>query len=777
MLRERFSTLAVAAAAIASLGQLVGQARADIILVNNGTPVATIVLPDDPTTYEKLVAQDFQFHIEQISGATLEIIGEKDRPEGVCVDIGGTSRGLVYRQQLAEDDKLNDEALLIRVTSDRAIMVGRTDLATNHAVFILLEQLGVRWPLPTNKGSYIPKHRTVRLQQQHTIDQPLFIWRAGAPSADAAWYPRGADETWHPSGAVRKDSFSTFDVDIGAWSHRNRFSDTMERRLPAHTYNFLVPKSAYFAEHPEYYALQENGKREPYQLCTSNPQVIHIATEKVRAYAKNYPNALLSVSPNDKGTFCQCDNCLAIEGKDGNLADRLMTFANHIAREVGKDYPNTRYTYFVDYHSTGLPGHTKPEPNLVFWLVRPSNIDRAHGIGHPNVKRWEQSLHDWTSYDNPVILYTYYGFYTFFTYWPMVHIMKEEFPYYYKHGVIGTYSEMHKHWGTQGLNFYVYGKLAWNPLADVDAVVVDYCRAAFGPAAKTMRQYYDFLEHTMEQAPSHYGTNAYQQEVFTPKVVAKADALMAKAVQQVKSHTDKHPDPGMSWRMAFVARGQQVSKLDLGARHALMRYHSTRDEPLLEQAREAWMKVLEIINDPAMPGVVEREGDRFVRKIEGELAALKPMPLYGPGKFYFSDSFDGGVKTAQTQVNKGFFNGAWGLNLRSNQSGEISWRFEAKKGCVFETAQLYNIWFKYVKGSKNSNKIEVRSAATNGKYVSVVKNRDLEKATFDITKHVCGTSRFEVRCHTHNGLEQNITALDNFELKGTVIKAQPPGLE
>ena len=37
-------------------------------------------------------------------------------------------------------------------------------------------------------------------------------------------------------------------------------------------------------------------------------------------------------------------------------------------------------------------------------------------------------------------------------------------------------------WGTHGLNYYVLVKLLWDPSREVDPIIDDYCRAAYGPA-------------------------------------------------------------------------------------------------------------------------------------------------------------------------------------------------------------------------------------------------------------------------------------------------------
>ena len=34
------------------------------------------------------------------------------------------------------------------------------------------------------------------------------------------------------------------------------------------------------------------------------------------------------------------------------------------------------------------------------------------------------------------------------------------------------YSETHPHWGNQGLNFYLYARLCWDPRLDVDGLAL-----------------------------------------------------------------------------------------------------------------------------------------------------------------------------------------------------------------------------------------------------------------------------------------------------------------
>ncbi|HEV3416002.1 MAG TPA: DUF4838 domain-containing protein, partial [Pirellulales bacterium] len=72
------------------------------------------------------------------------------------------------------------------------------------------------------------------------------------------------------------------------------------------------------------------------------------------------------------------------------------------------------------------------------------------------------------------------------------HKLAEDLRFMADHGMWGaTYGSGNGgNWGTQGLNYYVLAKLLWDPHRDVDPIIEDYCRAAYGPGAEAMKEYY-----------------------------------------------------------------------------------------------------------------------------------------------------------------------------------------------------------------------------------------------------------------------------------------------
>ncbi len=88
-------------------------------------------------------------------------------------------------------------------------------------------------------------------------------------------------------------------------------------------------------------------------------------------------------------------------------------------------------------------------------------------------------------------------------------------------------------WFTYELNHYVLGHLAWNPSADVDALVGRFAEARYGSAGKTAVSAYGVLEDVVRHACSIPHTSLKSVEELSEaqaKLDAAADALKAPQV-------------------------------------------------------------------------------------------------------------------------------------------------------------------------------------------------------------------------------------------------------
>jgi hypothetical protein len=142
---------------------------------------------------------------------------------------------------------------------------------------------------------------------------------------------------------------------------------------------------------------------------------------------------------------------------------------------------------------------------------------------------------------------------------PLVYVHKfgKDFRYLAAHGMLGTdFDACCHHWATQGLNYYVVARLHWNPDQDVNAIVEDYCRAGFGPAARSVRRYFDGLEALLNEVAT---TKAKLTKVFHPKALER----LRKELDQARR--DAGDDPAIAKRIAFLELGLRWTEIEIRA--------------------------------------------------------------------------------------------------------------------------------------------------------------------------------------------------------------------
>ena len=108
-----------------------------------------------------------------------------------------------------------------------------------------------------------------------------------------------------------------------------------------HSFDALIPQSL-FAAHSDYFPLIKGQRKNGYvQRCLSNPELLKLAITNVKGWIKQRPKAMIySVSQNDCYSFCECDNCKAIEARYGKAHSGLyLWFVNQVAEAIENDHP------------------------------------------------------------------------------------------------------------------------------------------------------------------------------------------------------------------------------------------------------------------------------------------------------------------------------------------------------------------------------------------------------------------------------------------------------
>jgi hypothetical protein len=573
---------------ILALLLLSGPAQA-ATLVEKGQARTVIIVPEKPSPVVDNAARVLRDHLKQMSGAELPIRNE-DKITGspsqdqVWVLVG---EGKLAQKLGLTSKGLGPGGIVLHAKGPVLALFGpdaRTPSdphGTRYAVTTFLEdKLGVRHLWPGELGKVVPRRETITVADFQYRYTPKLAQRRIRSMGYHDRIQVGLDNLGFTKAdyeRLRAEAQRT-QVEAPDWFGWQRLGGTLNLSA-GHAFTQLWAK--YGKEHPEWFALQPDGSRDQSKnpdrarLCVSNPDLIAaIAKEKIEELKKN-PNLLgVSIAPNDGGrpTFCTCPKCEALDSAKGrkillwdfskgtrrdfehvSLTDRMVYFWNAIAKQVAKKHPNKLLV--VDAYSVyaAPPVERKLHPNLVV---------RFAPLGYHTEEYRQESLRDWEGWskaakriyfrpnlmlagrrDGMPLLY--------------VHKFGKDFRYLASHGMMGTdFDSCCHHWATQGLNYYIVAQLHWNPEQDVDAILDDYCQAGFGPAAKSVRRYFDGLEALMDEAATK---RAKVVAVFNAKALAGLRKELAQARRDAKS------DAVVAKRIAFLELGLRWTEIEVRA--------------------------------------------------------------------------------------------------------------------------------------------------------------------------------------------------------------------
>jgi hypothetical protein len=531
-------------------------ASKDLTLVAPGR-IPTVVVMPDAVASEKFAAQELATYLGKISGQKIPIIESKSLPTQKLVVIIGhhPANASLHPEKLGvEESVVAVEANQVRIVGgmkppvdlgkdkDGNEQIYVNDRGTLYGVYELLNDLGVRWYRPEPWGEFVPQTSTIKLTIGQRSSAPVFTYRQGMNS-----YRWWKDETREQRSQAR------------LWGTRNRQNTNMWTGIEQggyrivnfdHSYRYLVPHEAYFATHPEYFALIDGQRSTDVnaQLCLGNKAVQDLVTEKIIQQAKDHPEQeIASLEPNDGHAWCQCELCTAMDDPQlinaatskVSKANRVAAFNNIIAKRLAAAMPGAKVGWLAYNQHTEVPTLVKSlEPNTIVRAAAYANgySDYSRKLRDPASPQNARFLQILEGYGKlaPLGVYEYWSGYAWFGPLPVTSVMVDRLREYRKLNVDSVYLEAHPSWGPQGIDLYMFTRLLWNPNMDVQKELDLYYKNYYGPAAKAMKSYHELIETKSQGGPIYYGGGYNLQKLFTPDLVSQMGEYMDQARQQVK---------------------------------------------------------------------------------------------------------------------------------------------------------------------------------------------------------------------------------------------------
>ena len=366
----------------------------------------------------------------------------------------------------------------------------------------------------------------------------------------------------------------------------------------------------YGAAHPDYFAAAPDGSRTAVKersnntkLCASNPKVWQQWLEDVSLEVRADPLlSVINVSPNDGYTsgHCTCANCLAWDHPDGekmewvfsgnvkfqgvSQTNRDVRFANTLARLLKERFPDR--DLFVLLNAYGLarnpPIGIAPDDNVII-----SSVANFH-MRSPKERVLPMKQHaGWAATAKHLMWRPNLGSPAGLS-WGMPDVAmtqaSEDFRFVAENHAIGLYFDMFwLHWANQGPHYYALAHLAWNPQADVTAVMDDYYERGFGPAAADVKAYWQLLERTrmefVAKEPSRF--RAYDlPKKYTPELFAQAQAHLDAAAKKLATADEKYRR-----RLNFVQYGLDYAKLLVDTRAGVQKLEASKGQDMDAKAK------------------------------------------------------------------------------------------------------------------------------------------------------------------------------------------------
>ena len=450
------------------------------MIAKNKQALLKIVTGPDPTPQAAYAAAELRHYLNLMTAAPFEIA---ERADGPAIEI-------------MMDKSMGEDAFTVRTARDGiAIAGGRRGVI--YGVYELLEAMGCRFFTPAcEKIPCVP-------------DLPLpEIDIARKPALEYRWH-NYRDFTQYPRFAVKSRLNGTaLPEEYGGGAPYAWFVHSFEREI--------IHPDDYFEEHPEYFSMAEGKRlRDFSQLCLTNPEVLEITVEKVRAALRAKPECrIISVSQNDCMNYCECPACAAIDEREESRAGSLIAFVNQVAEAIEEEFPEVVVDTLAYMYSRPAPKYIRPRHNV---CVRLCSIECcfSHSFERCSCDENGNFLDDlraWAQVCDRLYIWDYT---TGFAHYPAPHpnwnALQPNMRSFVENNVKGVFEQACGALGggtdLNELRAYLICKLLWDPNCDMGRHKREFCEHYYGAAAPFILAYIEALTDKAERDNIHTGFN------------------------------------------------------------------------------------------------------------------------------------------------------------------------------------------------------------------------------------------------------------------------------
>ncbi len=507
---------------------------------------AVITVSENATQGEIYAAEKLEYYLEEITSTDFQIVDDSTENEKEIV-VGNTNRcELSFRNN-------KNGSYIIRSDENTVTIAGVGSRGTLYGVYAFLEDFcGCRWyekdiiKIPENTDLTVPADIDVAYT-------PYFEYTETdtASSRDAEFAMANAQ-----NGGVYKD---LSEEQGGTVDYIGLFCHTFSQ--------YFCNPNKYFAEHPEYYAL--NGDtRTPNQLCLTNPDVFDIVYDEVIALLETQHDPsksmqILSLTQHDYDTGCECESCAKIDNENGSKAGTNITFVNAIAEKVkatGK-YDNVVFDTFAYQYTRKTPTNVVPRDDVI---VRLCSIECCfgHALDDPDCPEnaaFMEDLKNWGEICDRIYIWDYVtNYFETCCIFPNFDVLQRNIQIFAENSVKGIYAEGIDYIARCDTEFgemrtYLLSQLMKDPYMDYYGEMDGYLEEVYGPGWKYIREFIDIMsEHAVTKRKHLTIWQNANKTLYgmTKNDIRYCDTLWQNAINEAETEEQKSQliRSQLSWR-------------------------------------------------------------------------------------------------------------------------------------------------------------------------------------------------------------------------------------
>ena len=488
-------------------------------LVKAGVSSSCIVTPGNYSSVELNAALELGNYLEKITGAGFQ---PKKQPETgkypIYIGVVSNSAMKLPAKAARLAEGIKDDGFMLYSDQGGLYVVSKIPRGTLYGIYEVLKRFGnVRWIFPGEEGEYLDQRPDFCVPEIATVCNPSFQYRNfnlvtfWSSHLTHLWMIRNNMHV-NPGKMAQANPY-----DIRQWGQPVVIGGEIFRQL--------LPDKL-FAEHPEYFSLQKEGRiqqdnpethRAQAQPCTTSPGGIQVMLANLETMLKKYPDAVrLGILNNDCGGWCLCDECRKL----GSTAARYWYLCNRLldkARQVNPQIDVEVHSY-QDFQAP--PEHVKPDSraSVNFCVHHRCYIHSMDDLTCEYNQRYRDILKAWHDLGmKGVGTYEYMNILPAWGYLPLEGIIARDLKYYHRIGNNAYMDEVLAYDGYSKdpvfnntyfrggiIAQYIKAYFMWDADADYGKVLEDVCSRFYGKTWPAMKKYRALLTECFERTNSYF---------------------------------------------------------------------------------------------------------------------------------------------------------------------------------------------------------------------------------------------------------------------------------